>query len=224
MMTYSNLVGCKTGPSIVTPSAPLKVSEFLVGFLAVTTFHGRSRNLTPQLRTVRNYGVCSRHVVWRREMVMPIGRFIIWVGTSLLALLFVADWCFPKSLPEPAHEASNKPIIRIASIQQPPERVVIDTSQPTIIPPPTLVGDAVPGEPSPLQSYASAAPLPTVVDVDQKKRKVVKRQGPKVAADRPPLESTPVAASGGSATTVPLTKLSFMDIISGVGRNLFNLH
>jgi len=147
---------------------------------------------------------------------MPIGRFIIWAGTSLLALLFAADWCLPKSLPEPARDASNKPIIRIASIQQPPERVVIDTSQPTIVPPPTRV---VPGEPSPLQTYASAASPPTVVDVDQKKRKVIKRQAPKVAAYRLPLEGTPVAASGGSATT----KLSFMDVISGVGRNLFNL-
>jgi hypothetical protein len=93
--------------------------------------------------------------------------------------------------------------------------MVIDTSQPTIVPSLTLVEDAVPGEPSPLQSYASTTPPPTVTDVDQKKRKVINRQGRKVAAYRPPLESTPVAASGGSANTGPLTKLSFMDIISG---------
>jgi len=174
--------------------------------------------LGPQLRTVRNYGVCSRHVVWRREMVMPIGRFIIWVGTSLLALLFVADWCLPNSLSEPAHDASNKPIIRIASIQQPPERVVIDTSQPTMVPPPTLVGDAGSGRAISTPSYASTAPPPTVIDVDKKRRKGIKRRGPK------PLASTPVAASGGSATTVSLTKLSFMDIISGVRRSLFKLN
>jgi hypothetical protein len=155
---------------------------------------------------------------------MPIVRFIIWVGTSLLALLFLVDWCLPQSLPEPARDASNRPVIRIASIQQPPERVFIDTSQPTIVPPPTLVGNVDPGEPSPLRSYASAAPLPTVVDVDQQKRKVIKRQGSKVGAYRPPLERTSVAASGGSAITVPPTKLSFKDIISGAGRNLFNLH
>jgi hypothetical protein len=155
---------------------------------------------------------------------MPIVRYIAWVGSSLLALLFVADWYLPKSLPEPAHDASNKPIIRIASIQQPPERIVIDSSQPTIVPPPALVGDAVPGEPSSLQSYASAAPPPTVVDVDQKKRKIIKRQRSKVAAYQPPLGSTPAVASGSSATTAPLTKLSFTDIISGqLVRNLFNL-
>ena len=91
-------------------------------------------------------------------MVMPIGRYIAWVGTSLVALLFMADWCLPKSLPEPARDAIEKPIIRIASIQQPPERIVIDTSQPTIVPPPTLVGDAVPGELSRSGDRVSARP------------------------------------------------------------------
>jgi hypothetical protein len=75
---------------------------------------------------------------------MPIVRYIVWVGTSLLALMFVANWFLPESLPEPAPEASNRPVIRIASIQQPPERIDIDTSQPTIVPPPMLFGEAVP--------------------------------------------------------------------------------
>src|SRR6266404_189999 len=101
-------------------------------------------------------------------MVMPIGRYIAWVGTSLLALLFVADWYLPRLSPEPARDASNKPLIRIASIHQPPERVVIDTNQPTIVPPPTPLGDAVQGEPSPRQSYASTAPPPILID-DHKK-------------------------------------------------------
>jgi hypothetical protein len=158
-------------------------------------------------------------------MVMPIGRYIAWVGTSLLTLLFVADWYLPKPLPERPGDAINKPVIRIASIERPPERIIIDTNQPTIVPPPTLVEDAIAGEPSPLQSYASAAPPPTVVDVDKKRRKVIKRQEPKVAANQPPLASTPAVASGSSATTVPLTKLSFMDFISRqLGRNLFNLN
>jgi hypothetical protein len=157
---------------------------------------------------------------------MPIGRYIAWVGASLLALLFVADWYLPKSLPEPGPEASNRPVIRIASIQQLPERIVIDTSQPTIVPPPKLLGDAVPDEPSPpLQSYASAASPATAVNVDQKKRKVVKRQGPKVAPYQPPLASTPAVASSSSGTTVQLTRSSFADIVSGrLVRNLFNLN
>src|SRR6267143_1797605 len=113
-------------------------------------------------------------------MAMPVGRYIAWVGASLLALLFMADWCLPKSLPEPSGDATNRPVIRIASIQQPPERIVIDTSQPTIVPPPRLVEDAVQAQPSqPLQSYASAPPPPTVINVDQKRLTVTKRQEPK---------------------------------------------
>lgn len=157
---------------------------------------------------------------------MPIVRYIAWVGTSLLALLFVANWYLPNSLSEPAPEASNRPVIRIASIQQPPERVAIDTNQPTIVPPPTLFGDAVPDQPSPLlESYASATSPATVVNLDQKKRKVVTRQPPKVVPDQPALAIKPAVASGTSGTTVQLTRLSFADIISGrLVRNLFNLH
>ncbi|HZC97170.1 MAG TPA: hypothetical protein VE267_13765, partial [Bradyrhizobium sp.] len=82
-------------------------------------------------------------------MGMPIGRYIAWVGATLLALLFAADWYLPKSLPEPPVDPIDRPVIRIASVQKPPERVVIDTSQPTIVPPPTLVELTIASEPSP---------------------------------------------------------------------------
>jgi hypothetical protein len=162
----------------------------------------------------------------RRELLMPTARYIGWVGTSLLALLFVANWFLPEYSAAPAPEVTNRPIIHIASAQQPPERVVIDTSQPTIIPSPMLFGDAVPDQPSPLlESYASATSPAIVINLDQKKRKVVKRQPNKVAINQPPLSSIPVDATGGSATTAPLTRLSFADIISGrLVKNLFNLH
>ena len=187
------------------------------GILPVTTFSYESSGIT---------AFALLRLVLRREMVMPIGRYIAWVGASLLALLFVADWYLPKPLPEPAGNGIDRPVIRIASVQQPPERIIIDTSQPTIVPPPTVVGDAAQSELSPPpQSYASAASPAMVAHVDQKKRKITKRQGPKVATYQPPLESSPAVASGSSATTVPLTRLSFTDIISGqLVRNLFNLN
>jgi hypothetical protein len=157
-------------------------------------------------------------------MVMPIGRYIVWVGASLFAWLFVVDWYLPNSLPEPASDPINRPVIRIASVQHPPERIVIDTSQPTIVPPLTLVAEAVPEEPSPVRSYASAAPPAAVVNADQKKPKATKRQETKIA-HKPPLVITPAVASGSPETTAPLTKLSLMDFISRqLGRNLFNLN
>jgi hypothetical protein len=161
----------------------------------------------------------------RREIPTPIARYIVWVGTSLLALLFVANWFLPESLPEPAHEAIDKPVIRIASIQ-PPERVVIDTNQPTIVPPPALFESASSGNPLPLQSYASAdPPAQMVVDSAKKLPKAIKRREARAATYQPALSNTPAVARGGSATAVPSTRLSFAEIISGqVLRNLFNLH
>ena len=62
-------------------------------------------------------------------------------------------------------------------MQQPPERIVIDTNLPTIVPPPTLAADAIPDEPPPqVQSYASITPHATVTGVEKKKSKAKKKQ------------------------------------------------
>ena len=156
---------------------------------------------------------------------MPVARYIVWVGTSLLVLLFVANWFLPQPPPEPAHEASDKPVMRIASIQQPPERVVIDTNQPTIVPPPPLFESAGSGSLSALQSYASVDPSPMVVDSAQKRPKAIKRREAGVATYQPALSNTPAVARGGSPIAAQSTRLSFAEIISGqLLRNLFNLH
>jgi hypothetical protein len=156
---------------------------------------------------------------------MPIARYVVWVGTSLLALLFAANWFLPESPPEPVHEAIDKPVIRITSIQQSPERVVIDANQPTIVPPPALFESSGSGNPSRLRSYASVDPSPMVVDSAKKRPKAIKRREARVAIYEPTLSNTPAVARGGSMTTVPSARLSFADIISGqLVRNLFNLH
>jgi hypothetical protein len=156
---------------------------------------------------------------------MPIARYIAWVGASLLALLFVANWFLPKSLAEPTQEAIDKPVIRIASIQQPPERVVIDTNQPTIVPPAALLESPRSDSPSPLQSYASVDPSPMVVGSAKKLPKAIKRREARVATYQPALSNTPAVARRGSATAAPSTRLSFAEIISGqLVRDLFTLH
>jgi hypothetical protein len=157
---------------------------------------------------------------------MPIVRYIAWVGTSLFVLLFVANWFLPQSLAEPAGEEINRPVIRIASMQQTQERIVIDANLPTIVPPPTLVANSVSVEPLPLvQSYASIAPHATVTGVEKRKLKAKKRQVNEVAAKQPSSARTIVAESGSSATMAPPPKLSFASIISGqLVRDLFNLH
>jgi len=160
------------------------------------------------------------------EMVMPIGRYIAWVGASLLVLLFVANWIIPQSLAEPTGDDVNRPVIRIASMQQPPERIVIDTNIPTIVPPPTLDADAIPAEPLPqVQAYVPITPHTTATGAEKKKSKAKKRQVNEVAAKQTPSAPTTVVASSSPATIAPPTRLSFANIISGqLVRELFNLH
>jgi hypothetical protein len=157
---------------------------------------------------------------------MPIGRYIAWIGTSLLVLLIVANWLLPRSLAEPTSAETNRPTIRIASIQQPPERIVIDTSLPTIVPPTIVTADAIPDEPSPqVQTYASITPHATVTGVEKKKSKTKKKQVNQVASKHPPSAPAIVVASSSPATIAPPTRLTFANIISGqLVRDLFNLH
>lgn len=159
---------------------------------------------------------------------MPIGRYIACVGTLLLVLLLVANWFLPQSLAEPAGDEINRPVIRIASVQQPPERIVIDTNVPTIVPPPiitpapVLVEEARPSESVPLQSHAASVPG-TPIAVDPRKGKL-RHQGPKIAVNKQPLVITPSIANGSPAPVAPATRISFADIVSGqLVRNLFNL-
>ena len=65
---------------------------------------------------------------------MPIARYFMVVGSALVVLLLIAGW----SLPEPPERFPDRPeiieraAIRIKSAHKWPEKVVLDTSQPTI--------------------------------------------------------------------------------------------
>lgn len=157
---------------------------------------------------------------------MPIGRYIAWVGTSLLVLLFVANWFLPQSLAKPTGDEVNRPVIRIASMQQPRERIVIDTNQPTVVPPPTLIAVAIPDEPpAQVQSSASITSHAPATGVDKTKARAKKRQVNEIAARKPASTRITVAANNSPPTTAPPTRLSFANIISGqLVRDLFSLH
>ena len=71
---------------------------------------------------------------------MLLARYFFYVGGVLLALLFVLDAYLPK--PPVAERANaNLPVIRIHSERKWPERIVFDTSLPTIIPPRIASGE-----------------------------------------------------------------------------------
>lgn len=68
------------------------------------------------------------------ERRKPLARYLFYVGGVLLALLFIADAYLPR-LPD-AHSADSVSyVIRIHSDRKWPERIVYDTSLPTITPP-----------------------------------------------------------------------------------------
>jgi hypothetical protein len=90
---------------------------------------------------------------------MPLARYFFLVGGVLLALLFVVDAVLPK-LPVVDRTDTDLPVIRIHSDRKWPERVVLDTSIPTIVPAPTVKAEAVAPAPAP----------PVVADVSAKVR------------------------------------------------------
>jgi hypothetical protein len=66
---------------------------------------------------------------------MPVARYFGVVGGVLLTLIFLLNAFLPK-LPDAAEvRAVDKSVIRIHSDRKWPERIVFDTSQPTLIPP-----------------------------------------------------------------------------------------
>jgi hypothetical protein len=68
---------------------------------------------------------------------MPVARYFLFVGAALLALLFAFDALVPQqvAVASNAVPSIDKTVVRIRSDQKPPERVVYDTSLPTIVPP-----------------------------------------------------------------------------------------
>jgi len=76
---------------------------------------------------------------------VPLTRYFIFVGGVLLALLFISDAYLPK-LPVARGANTDLPVIRIHSDRKWPERVVYDTSLPTIIP--AQIADTTAGVPA----------------------------------------------------------------------------
>ncbi len=67
---------------------------------------------------------------------MPLLRYFVFVGGTLLAILFISDAVLPKQpLPSFLNVASSEqPSVRIHSERKWPERIVFDTSVPTVKP------------------------------------------------------------------------------------------
>ncbi len=126
---------------------------------------------------------------------MPLLRYFVYVGGALLALLFVVS----AALPTPPAigliaSSSDLPAIRIHSDRKLPERVVIDTTQPTITPPATMTAEAAPRlSPSVLAEMSAKARMretfAQLVPSDHKSTAPVVKKAPpkrKIVRARPP--------------------------------------
>jgi hypothetical protein len=129
---------------------------------------------------------------------VPLARYFFFVGSLLLAMLFLADWYVPTySSPTFGREARiDKSIIRIKSAHKWPEQVVFDTSLPTIVPPSAPVLAQGPIIDKPREAFAQVnAPLPKVLEHPAPVRatRKVARQVPatRIAAYRETPEALP---------------------------------
>lgn len=97
---------------------------------------------------------------------MPIGRYLVLVGSVLLGLLFLADRYYPEPIAPSARADVDRSIIRIQSRHRWPEAVVYDTSLPTIVPP--VVAAGVVPERLPQDAFAQvpSTPLPRLKVVE----------------------------------------------------------
>jgi hypothetical protein len=100
----------------------------------------------PRFPVAPNRGVnVDKQGRWR----MPLGRYFAFVGSALVALLFVADWYMPKLAADPTRADIDRTTIRIHSRRNWPEAIILDTSLPTIVPPPIAAASAARAEHTP---------------------------------------------------------------------------
>jgi hypothetical protein len=116
---------------------------------------------------------------------MPLIRYFGFVGTGLVLLLIGLGWCFPQPTAESPGSVSNGPTIRIASAERLPERVVFDTSLPTILLPTTVVEFAERWPETTVADVSSVAkPAIPPPEVRKKQQNAARREPPKKVAAR----------------------------------------
>ncbi len=125
---------------------------------------------------------------------MPVARYFLYVGGVLLALLFVMDAIVPRetvvantTVSSPSFDKST---VRIHSTQKLPERVVYDTSLPTVVPPQATVVAAAPAVPATPDLSARARVRDTFAQFipAEAKSEANKSDSKKAPADAKPLE------------------------------------
>jgi hypothetical protein len=158
---------------------------------------------------------------------MPLLKYFGSAGTALLLLLFGLNWLVPQTAEGPVRSGVDRTVIRISSVERLPERVTIDTSLPTIVPPPNLVDNPQQRTQS---AFIEISPHQAVLDADHvttKKQGRTKREPlNKVAVQRaPPTVRNEPPAYHSVEAAAPVIRISLLDILKErLGQSLFKLN
>jgi hypothetical protein len=166
---------------------------------------------------------------------MPLMKYFGFVGSALLLLLLGLNRLLPQAVSEPIGADIDRPVIRISSDAKLPDRVLIDTSLPTIAPSPAMsqfaerppvVEVAGPPEVQLADTQQSANLITT--DGAQKPTKPTKSRLLKksVALGPAPLRNRQLSSSYPKQVVMaPVTRMSLLDIIKDrFGRGFFKLN
>ncbi|MEH2513222.1 hypothetical protein V1291_004576 [Nitrobacteraceae bacterium AZCC 1564] len=122
---------------------------------------------------------------------MPVFRYFLYVGAALIAMFFVIDAYAPK--PEAPMQANapgfDHTTIRITSNRVAEDPIIYDTSQPTIVPPPTQLAETKPVERTDASATKDArveamaqidtSPKPAASKSKPKPRKIARHEYPR---------------------------------------------
>ena len=130
-----------------------------------------------------------------KPMALPIANYFLVVGSALAVLLLIASWVLPEPPPifPDRPQIIERAAIRIRSERKWPEKVVLDTNQPTI-PPPSI-------EVAPVQQLATHLPDETADQTSVDTPAELK-------SDARPIDTPHALARGKRSTTRALRSLA----------------
>jgi hypothetical protein len=160
---------------------------------------------------------------------MPLLKYFSFVGSALFLLLLAVNFILPDVKNKSSHDEVDRPVIRINSIEKLPEKVVFDTSLPTVVPPMTVLVTYLPGPQSAFDfAQITPGPLPTFSRITNSLATfaVMSRPGISKRDERPAAKANiDVRRHRTMPTSAPPIRVSLIDAIrSRFGHSFFSTH
>ena len=173
---------------------------------------------------------------------MPLIKYVVFVGSALVLLLFSMNWLLPDPTAEPIYTSAVRPVIKISSIETLPEKVILDNTMAYTAPPSDVMRVATRPLPSALTlEKITPGLLPEFSTLAQVAPKTIteKRDPAKITAKRDPAKrvvTNRVApkvhiaavknfpALGAKEDTKPAAKTTFFDDIAGRFGQMFKVN